>query len=337
MKKQYKEPLIQAFTQFLEDNNYILHRNFAGKTMFQTKVNDTQAVRPDQINDLLFVDTIVQIDTKDRLYYFMKVVLEKPELREAGLSFMVSKTPGENNPEYQTITKKYLDILEPYSEQLFTYVSRAAFLKANLPGMDSIFSQYIVEQDKREAIIEMYCTLPLFQDKGNQRIIYNLIDDNLNDKQKYFALLDKFSANEDIKLIKSQRSYDAYCITVNPNDLISFNPKINLAQASRILVLFPDLEPHFPKIGVEKITTQLLNDVTKEREITYFGENLNKPFLEEFSTIYLKERALGNFNELEEDSPEYELLLNETVSRAYYTVFQREIPTSSQKAKKNKI
>lgn len=329
MKKESKELLRQWFNEYSEKNGYKLSYNMS-YTMIYLDILKNKENAETTIEDFLFNYKLNKIDYIDRMYDFMLFVLEKNQ--KLGLQFMIYKSPTAQSNDYANTVNKYLEILKNHSEELFEYIYRPAFVNNNLNKMDYIFGNYISNQEKREAIIDIYLHSKLLEKIDEEMKVYKLIQKYIDNKEKYEGLFSRLEMKEDIgkPIVATSQVFEVYVLTFNLEDLTKFNPQLNGNDINNGLFILSKLESYYSKLGLEDIILndwEVNSDNNKIKKLLLVGNNLDKEFLYEFSNIVVKSNLLKI--KPPKDIEVQNLSIDEIISTARHNILQKTISTNN--------
>lgn len=300
MKKADKPILIQAFDKFTEKHNYHLTTTSWSMSYYLApRLKDTDRTLDYQKEEFLFKDKMNQFAYREKVISFINFLFESPEYEHLAYKFMVEKTPISEARDYADIMREYIKILEVMPEKLYDYITRPAFLKANLHKIEDLFKNHITAQDKREGIVELYMNLDMFKKFSNERIVYNLVQDYIDQKDKYVAYFPNIKPEQqDETSVFAKTSKGEYYITaLNVNDLVRLVPERNEYQAKRVIKSMTTLNDFYEKLEVQKI--QILEEVDnilpdgsndgKTLSVIWFAEKINAKLIESFSERFVLE------------------------------------------------
>lgn len=337
MKKSDKPILIKAFDDFTEKNNYHLDTtSWAMLYHFAPKSKQTDRTLDYQKEEFLFKTKMSQCANVERIYHFINFLFENEEYNPVAYRFMVEKTPIPESTNYYETMRKYIEILKDYPEKLYDYITRPAYLKVNLHNVQDLFDKHIVEQDKRETILEFYLNSENCQKFATKRMLYNLAQDYITEKDKYDDFFkDILVENKDkIKLIATQSQGEHYITKFNINDLVRFAPEKNEYEAKNCITQLASLTDYYDKLEVQSIKIleekdNILQDGStdgKTISVIWFAEKINVKLIESFTEKFVSQYlTIAGLSKLPEEAVKYGGFVNGCINETRAELLEEKI------------
>lgn len=202
MKKPDKENLLKKLKNYIENNQLVIKNNsysFSGGITVEKNTKKEKQF-DSYLEDFLFDLKIGKISGQKYVYDFTRDLVKNPVTQDLGVRFILSKAPSVSSYDYSEYIKESITVLRHYPEAYFDFISQTKFLETNFMELDKYFKNLKTEEHK-EAIVEKCFGLKTFTSLKSQTYLYNLVQKELNNPEKYtefFPTIKPVSVEEDI-------------------------------------------------------------------------------------------------------------------------------------------